>query len=86
MSASLKIGGMEKKYIHGKMHSLKGYTKDYWAPEANGMKYDGETIDEITVPTDEELKQGNYKMAVMDTGTSLMALSQDLVNKLVPKF
>lgn len=68
------------------MHSLKGYTKNYWAPEANGMKYDGETIDEVTVPTQEELEQGTYKMAVMDTGTSLMAISQDLVNKLVPKF
>lgn len=75
MTASLMIGGTDSTYISGSMHYLKGYTTDYWAPQANGMYYDGNIVDAITTPTSEELSQGTYKMAVMDTGTSLMALS-----------
>lgn len=75
MTASLMIGGIDQTYVSGEIHYLKGYTDNYWAPQANGMYYDGDIVDDISTPTQSELEQGTYKMAVMDTGTSLMALS-----------
>lgn len=86
MTASLMIGGIDNTYVSGDIHYLKSETSDYWAPVGNGMKYDGTWIDDLTTPTSTELSSGTYKMAVMDTGTSLMALSQTILDKLQSDF
>lgn len=55
MTASLMIGGIDNQYVSGTTHYLKGYTTNYWAPQANGMYYDGNIVDAITTPTETEL-------------------------------
>lgn len=83
MTASVDMGGYDESYVNGEIHYLDGYTSNYWAPVANGMYYDGVTIDPITsMPPEANLTSGNYKMAVLDTGTSLMALSETLIAKM----
>jgi len=86
MTASIEIGGIDNSFVSGDIHYMKGYTTSYWAPIANGMYYDGNIVDDVTTPTQSELDQGTYKMAVMDTGTSLMALSTTILDKLQSDF
>lgn len=85
MEASIEIGGYDESYVSGDIHYVTGYTSGYWAPVGNGMYYDGKVIDPISaMPSSTDLANGNYKMAVLDTGTSLMALSQTLIDKMTP--
>jgi uncharacterized membrane protein len=66
---------------------MDSITDSYWAPVANGMFYDGVAIDPIqSNPDDKALESGDYKMAIIDTGTSMMALPKELMEKLYKHF
>lgn len=71
MTASLEIGGYDESFISGDIQYVDGYSNNYWAPIANGLYYGGRVIDTVrSNPPVSEIWEGNYKMAVLDTGTS----------------
>lgn len=73
MTASMEIGGMDSNYLGGEVTYLNTYSDWYWGPVANTIYYNNQLMDSNSpTPDAANLASGNYKMAVLDTGTSTM--------------
>lgn len=74
MESNVEIGGYNMSWVDGEMQWMDAYDDAWWAPQANGMYYNGMAVDTIESFTSEQIASGKYKKAIFDTGTTYMAL------------
>ena len=83
-NSSVEIGGYDSKTYNGSnIFYLESFSDKFWAPIANGIYYDGIVVDPIdTNPSKEDLVKGEYKKAILDTGSPLMVLPAKVMARL----
>jgi hypothetical protein len=90
MTASVEVGGYNPNYVNGDLHKVESWFTNYWNGIANGVYYDGKLLPDSNsnsgTPSLSNRNKGDYQMAIFDTGTSFMVLSQTILDQFYPSW